>query len=190
MFGENKQTQLELFSSTAKDNEPRRAHSASLLEKIIAYERAIILGICFIVVFIIAYAMGIERGRLIAGAGINQLEPGKAAAIQDEPEINVSQAAHVETATREAALEQNVETLADKNIPEDKKYTVQVASFKSKDSAEKEKASLVKKGYQAYTLVKNKYIIVCVGRFEDREAAQSNQKQLRRIYGDCLIRTL
>lgn len=189
MFTKIKPAQLELFSTVDNEKASVRNPSGLFFEKLAAYEKNIILGICFIVIFIASYALGIEKGKKInlgENKNITRTSPLSGAKASSEPAIKI-------TAT---PVDKKEGKTAPKDLGQDKKidlengYTVQVASFKNKVLAEKEKLTLEKKGFQVYLVAKNKFVIVCVGSFENKDTAQLSLRQLKRFYGDCLIRKL
>jgi hypothetical protein len=183
MFGQRKHIQLELFTSHKKEESQRRSLQSYLIEKIVSYERKIILGICFIAVFIVAYSLGIEKGKRISIA--EKEKKGDFSIRRSEKSLSNSEI------TNSQSDNQNNKQVETKEKEIDfKGYTIQVASFKTRASAEREKANLEKKGYKVYIFSKNQYLIVCVGLFKDKEMAKLNQKKLRRFYNDCLIRKL
>jgi cell division septation protein DedD len=75
-------------------------------------------------------------------------------------------------------------------LRESANYTVQVASYKNRQAAQKEIEILKKRGMKPLILYKGKYLVVCVGSFPDRKAAQSLLWELKKRYGDCIVRRL
>ena len=75
-------------------------------------------------------------------------------------------------------------------LVDDKKYTIQVASFKTDLNANKEADSLKGKGFETSVLRKGSYSIVCVGKFQRKEEAKQFSRKLRNRYKDCLVRRL
>jgi len=71
-------------------------------------------------------------------------------------------------------------------------YTVQVASYKSSNGAQKEAASLKQKGYNDVFIVsKGKYVILCIGSFQNKQEADVfGQKKLKSRYQDLRVRSL
>ncbi|HDZ77330.1 MAG TPA: SPOR domain-containing protein [Candidatus Omnitrophica bacterium] len=186
MFTKNKPTQLELFTPHVKNTTPKKRIQGSFFEKIAPYEKNIILGICFLVIFIVSYALGIEKGRKI------QTVDNNSNVIQIPSTITTNKVIGKEPIKK---ANSRIETKQPKNkirrnLADFKGYTVQVASFKNKTSAEKEKLTLERKGFTAYVIPKNKYVIVCVGMFNNKDKAKISQKKLKRLYNDCLIRKL
>jgi cell division septation protein DedD len=71
-------------------------------------------------------------------------------------------------------------------------YTVQVASYKTANGAQREAASLKQKGYSdVFILSKGKYVILCIGSFQKKEEADIfGQKKLKSRYQDLRVRSL
>lgn len=168
MFNKPKPTQLELFTPPESEILLKKNTHNIFFEKLAVYEKNIILVICFMVIFIIAYALGIEKGKHVSlTENRNSLPQAPVSSVGITP-----QPAAKTTPARQDA------------------YTVQVASFKNKLSAEKERNLLEKKGFKVYVIPKSNYLIVCIGSFEDKTKAELSQRQLKRLYEDCLVRKL
>jgi len=71
-----------------------------------------------------------------------------------------------------------------------KKYVIQVATYRNKTLAQKEKKLLEKKGYPVILSQKGKYMVIFVGKFSTKEEAQKKLKYLKSRYKDCFIRRL
>lgn len=71
-------------------------------------------------------------------------------------------------------------------------YTIQLASCRTKVSAQKEAELLRKSGFSPLILSKGSYIVVCVGNFSNQQAAKTLVSELkkRKRYQDCLVRRL
>ncbi|MFQ5681325.1 MAG: SPOR domain-containing protein [Candidatus Omnitrophota bacterium] len=184
---------MELFTTYNTPPE-KKSLSAALLQKIVSYERFLCLGIFFLVVFVLAYSLGMEKGKRLK---VVRRSPGRNAISRPSYVPSSHNAKDIEKKPGKAgkAKDKVKKNSKDDNIKSRQRrpqgeYTVQVASFRKKHLAEKEKSSLENKGYQVYVIPKNKYIIVCVGAFKDRDKAKINQKKLRRLYNDCLVRKL
>lgn len=189
MFTKTKPAQLELFSASDNEKIAVRNSSGAFFEKLASYEKNIILGICFIVIFIASYAFGIEKGKKLnpqENKNITLTAPISRVNALTEPAVKLNPANVDKKEGKSAAQDLGRE----KKLDLENAYTVQVASFKSKALAEREKTTLEKKGFQVYLLAKNKFVIVCVGSFENKDTAQLSLKRLKRIYNDCLIRKL
>ncbi|OQX81494.1 MAG: hypothetical protein B6D56_02130 [Candidatus Omnitrophica bacterium 4484_70.1] len=71
-----------------------------------------------------------------------------------------------------------------------KKYVIQVATYRNKRLAQKEKKLLEKRGYPVILSRKGKYMVIFVGKFSTKEEAQKKLKYLKSRYKDCFIRRL
>lgn len=69
-------------------------------------------------------------------------------------------------------------------------YTIQVASFRKKNSARQEADLLKKQGYPVSLIQKGKYVVVCVGTFKKPIEAKNRLNSLKKKYKDCLLRRL
>jgi hypothetical protein len=71
-------------------------------------------------------------------------------------------------------------------------YTVQVASYKTNNSAQREAATLKQKGFsEVFIVPKGKYVILCIGSFQKKEEADFfGQKRLKSRYQDLRVRSL
>ena len=79
----------------------------------------------------------------------------------------------------------------EKTDEQDSLFTIQVASFKLKKSAQIEADRLIKSGIEdAFVLPKGSYSIVCVGKFSLMAEAKRFSNRLKKRYNDCLVRRL
>jgi len=69
-------------------------------------------------------------------------------------------------------------------------YVIQVATYKNKKLAEKEKERLKKKGLPVILSRKGKYLVIFVGKFSTKEEAKQKLNFLKARYKDCFIRRL
>jgi len=69
-------------------------------------------------------------------------------------------------------------------------YTIQVATFKNKGLALRQAQLLAKNGLVPLVFAKGNSIILCVGKFSNRESAQPLLTQLQKTYAGCRIRRL
>ncbi|MFH0771573.1 MAG: SPOR domain-containing protein [Candidatus Omnitrophota bacterium] len=67
-------------------------------------------------------------------------------------------------------------------------FIIQVASYKTRNSAEVSAARLKKLGEDAEILKKGSFFIVCVGSYADKASAQKKLSDLKRTYKDCYLR--
>lgn len=168
--------QLELFSDTkdpalAKD----KSHNASVLKRIWAYEKTILIIIGMVTTGIVSFSLGVERGKKIVP-------------VQQKPRFDLS----LPPAQKgEIAVKQTVERAQTKTEePSLSGFTVQIASYKNKSAAQKQAEVLEKKGVSTLVLTKGQYTILCIGRFSDEKNAGSTIAELKKNYKDCFLRRL
>ena len=154
----------------------------------------IISGVVFVLSLIVAFSLGIEKGKKIA---LKNLSPDMVLAEKnvEEAKETISDKGTVLDSKAELKVEKSeppaevsnapVETVSDKQ-----KYNIQVASFAQETAARREVKELKEKGYPASVSKKGKYIVIYVGEFEDKEEAKSKLELLKKRYKDCILRQL
>lgn len=170
----NDYQQLELFSQAKGNNREKREISRLFLNYIWAWEKAILIIIGLAVTGIISFSLGVERGKRITQVRTEEAPPVLFIPLPGE--------------APSAQLPQPVK----KEEPREylPNYTIQVASFLNKTSAQKEADTLKRKGLSPMVLPKGKFNIVCVGNFSQRKDAESLLSKLKKQYQDCIIRRL
>ncbi|MBU1727670.1 MAG: SPOR domain-containing protein [Candidatus Omnitrophica bacterium] len=178
-------TQLELFS---QENEParakRQAYGDSFFKRIRTYEKIILIIIGFIITGIISFSLGVEKGKrpvqktVAVAASIRPLN-NKAVVMKQEPVRKPLPQPSQTPQQSQITTTANVE-----------KYTIQLASFKTREFAQREAETLKKKGYTPIILPKGDYMILCVGNFNNKERASPLLSELKKRYQGCYIRRL
>ncbi len=196
-----KEAQFEFFpNAVSAPDETKRPHFMAARFNL-SIENLVIFSIVSIMVVIFTFSLGVERGKRIAlrdGSSLT-LDP-KTAETSVAPADPVVTAKPVVKVPVVAAQSKSVD-LAEKVSttalqPQDavKKpsggYTVQVASYKSEKSAQKEAQALQKKGLKAFVLPKGQHIVLCVGNFQKKEDASIYGKKLKGNYQDFVVRRL
>ncbi len=221
MFHE-KESQFELFPGTASNPEsssPSRFMSRRFL---ISLEGLFVVSMLIAIAMVVAFSLGVERGKLTARAGRNNSafipvqkapvmrdvplpeslppSPNQTTAMSVSPALSKPQAVIAvnppivkspEAVKAIAPPVDNSQVKADdkkKNI--DKGYTIQVASFKNQEYAEKEATELKTNGYDASVSSKGKHVVVCIGKFATKKEAEQFSKKLKSKYKDWVIRSL
>lgn len=166
-------SQLELFSSTTKGAIETKAQTAtrSFFCYLRSYERVIITLIGLVITGIVSFSLGIEKGKKLANTKLESIA---------SPKIQKN----LSPEKQEVIKPPVVKDVAAEN------YTIQVASYQSKASAQREVEALRKKGLLPLVLSKGKYTVLCVGKFSNKETARSLLSELKKRYGDCFIRKL
>jgi cell division septation protein DedD len=186
--------QLELFSpaKSAAGLMPQSGHS--FLGFIWNYEKAILIIVGFIITATVSFALGVEKGKNIAAgksqsrafmaSGLDSIRQAPAPPpVQANPEPGLK--------LPPALIEEEVISVPAVLAKDSAgSYTIQVASFMKKASAQKEIDTLQKKGLVVSILSKGKYLIVCVGNFMEKDEAKNLLSKLKKRYQDCFIRRL
>ncbi|MFA5362540.1 MAG: SPOR domain-containing protein [Candidatus Omnitrophota bacterium] len=174
------------------------------------YEKILLLSISFIVTIIISFSLGVEKGKRILAlksrAGFDAALARKAfpAPQRTSPPLRgmtvsavqkktvTAPLAPVKTVpvTAAAAAPAQIPAPAPAAVNAAGSFTIQLATFKTKASAQREKAALQQTGHPVYVTSKGKYTVLSIGNFSDKEAATPFLSELKKNYQDCFIRRL
>lgn len=167
--------QLYLFSHR-RENE-----KGSIRPKVILpLDTLILLAVIIMLLFIISFSMGVERGKHIVGL---TRELKKEAVLPDQG-LNIDPVEENEI----KKIDIPVRHSEGENTKEKERYHVQVASFKKENAANQEAEELENKGYPVVVMKKGNYVVIYVGGFEDENEARSSFKTLKKKYKDCIFR--
>lgn len=198
-------TQLELFELNEQSVPRGRGFSAGRHPQtplVRGYQKAIINIVVVIFISLASYSLGVEKGKksLESRASEANTQGPKAMAITDSSAAGTSSNIPLVQSRKETLSPIKVNARADSKInsqgqKEKEKsltnnYTIQVASIAQSRNVAKELARLKAKGYSAFSRLKGKYAVICVGRFQIKEDAQNTLVKLRNSYPDCQLRRL
>jgi len=172
---------LELFQANQyqTDSLGKRRYRRSFFGFIRVYEKAISIVIVFFIVSLISFSLGVEKGKRLTDVSK-----------KEEILIDRAQLDKVQTQPKESVKSIPLPAEVSEEKKDISKYTIQVASFKTKTYAQKEADRLKNKGLDALTMPKGKHIIVCIGNFSKKQEAEATLSQLKQMYHDCYIREL
>lgn len=173
----NERSQLELFNQPKGAPRTKNQDNFSLLGYIRNYEKIILFIICFIISGIISFSLGVEKGKKYTAPPVKQEKIITTPLVSEITPRNIKE---------NTALKENI-------VPKEEKadtYTIQIASFKNKESAQKEVQALKKSGWTTLVLHRGNYNVVCVGNFENKEKAENLLTEIRKKYQDGFIRRL
>ena len=215
-----KESQIDFLShvaSKAQDAAPPRYMAAQIS---LSLENLVILSIAAIMVVIFSFALGIERGKKVAlavpaaavsddmnvasgsSAGVGKVDKASEKTdvkdALDAPkgqvvssQLLVKAAAIAVRGTSQLAQKPQSAIKADAASPASGSFTLQVASYKNAQPAQREADKLKQKGFRdVYVLPKGTYVIVCVGNFQKKEDASGVKRQLKSRYQDFVVRRL
>lgn len=146
--------------------------------KMISFEQILFAAIGGLITVVVTFSLGVERGKGITRSYETPATEVRVAA----PALPVAE----KTAAREE--KEKVELPAQKNAQ--KGYTIQVASYKDKKSAERLIGEFRLKGQRSFSLPKGELLIVCVGNYQNPTDASKAAKTLKKQFPDCFVRKL
>jgi len=164
-----KKTRGRFFGVLNKFNKPifpQRRLSLSL-----SYEALIIILIGVVLMASIIFSLGVERGRSLNSNDVELLAPIQPVVAVPAPAASVT-----------------VQPKGNAAPVTDKPYTIQVASYRTRDLAEKEISRIKATGYSADIIKKGDYFILCVGSFATKDASKQTLAAMEKRYKGCLIR--
>lgn len=171
--------QEELFNEFKEGAERKKGFGKELFpQKVftiaLGYEKLILAILCFIIILVVTFAFGFERGKRSVFARQPSPQPvAKVPATYVPPKQAAPQP--------KKYLPQPTPTLP-------KPYTIQVATFKSKEYALQEVEKLRKRGFLTTLIGINGLYVLTVGEYSDQKEASQTLSVLRKTYGDCEIR--
>ena len=191
-------SQLELFSRD-DDSEQliARPVDSGIRDYIRLYEKAVLLIIAFVITGIVAFCLGVEKGKKVALTGVNsrfdvaarqEIQPVQPPPKPQSPDADGNFL--IRGQSKNMPVKQEIILKSPQDEQANDGYTIQIASYQAKDGAEKEMAKLRQTGFSPLVLKKGGYSVVCVGNFTNKESAKSLLSQLRSKYRDCYIRRL
>jgi len=183
--------QLELFSPGTKPPVLNNQRQQRIFGRLYAYEKTIILLIGLLITAIIAFSLGVERGKGIAD--LNSASHLDMAEAKRTPRPIVKNELKTLPSPKEIASEIKREPRKEAApVPKIKSpgYTIQLACYKTKGYAQKEAEALKRKGFTPLFLSKGEYIVLCVGNFADKATAKPSLAELQKRYEGCMIRRL
>ncbi len=157
----------------------------------VTMERLIFISIGIIMLVVIVYALGIEKGKslgkLSAIAVSKPLEKVAPSAIVTG---EVKTTAQVKVVPQPMPIKaQAIQT--ETKIPEPgKPYTIVAVTFMRKDTAAQEMNHLKKEGFDAFVVQSDSYFLVCIGSYADKESVQSKKSlgKVRQFYKDAYFK--
>jgi hypothetical protein len=187
MMEKEENLQLDLFSQGAKPQIKSLPEHERFFSFIRAYEKKIILGIGIVVTGLICFSIGVEKGKRIVYLKNTQAPEDKAAVTAAVNTLQAKRFEPLPIVSVNTVSAQNTKKAVEYGAAG---YTIQLASYKTKAFAQKEAELLKKKGFSPQVISKGNYTILCVGKFPDKQTAQSLLVQLTKRYQGCHLRRL
>lgn len=162
--------QLELFKTQKFqfDRPKKDRNHVNFFAFIKTHEKAMSIIIIFFIISLVSFSIGVEKGKRLTAKALL----GKPRKVPESGRI-------LNNPVKKPIIQKHIS-----------KYTIQVATFKTKTYAQKEAERLKKKGVDALIIPRGKHVIVCVGNFSKKQEAKVILSQLRKTYHDCFVRRL
>lgn len=157
-------------------------------------DRAVFIAIGVIMVMVVIYAMGVEKGRQLPGEALPQTAASVPRPVMDAPvapnSIAPVKAAPVPLVKAHPTVKASPIVKAPpivKALP----YTIVAVTLSRKDTAVQEAEKLKRMGYIVSIAQSGAYFQVCAGAYADRTGAQSQKdlKNIKRYYKDAYIKS-
>lgn len=197
MENENTQKELFEFEPPKKAGRPRFGQFLQRVDFgiMLTAERLAFLSIGVVMLAVISFALGVERGKSLSAksdapaAFVQQAAPAQAqvpAKPQAAPVLqNKTVAASSANITpKEKAVPVSQESAASK----DKPYMIVAAAFVKQEFASKEVSQLKSKGLDAFVYFSDPYYLACVGSFANKDSAQKILGKVRQLHKDAYVR--
>jgi septal ring-binding cell division protein DamX len=187
-------SQLELFAQRPLKPSARPYISSRVLSFLRHYEKAIFMLMGALVMGIVLFSLGVEKGRrLIAKDSLQpSLERVKSSILEDRHAAALKMRVTFprEAISTAAQLPQKPPVAVVSESRSQGGFTVQLATYSKPEYAKKEAARLNKKGITTQILVRGQYFILCAGNFSHRQPADLLLTKLKKQYRDCKVRRL
>jgi len=195
--------QLELFSgseNTGGGSGGETKVSGAFLQYLRAYEKTVLIIILLLAVSVLSFIAGVEKGKnsvlkRLTALRQQQESPARQAlpAAQPKPLAALARPATELQSPAQQPAAVAVSQQAARAVPAPRisgKYTVQLASYKSKEQALKEAQILQKRGLAPAVIYLRPYYVLCSGSFQENRTAELWRLKLKKQYRDCYVRRL
>jgi cell division septation protein DedD len=192
------QGQFEFFTPQTRSNQTNGKRYTVFRSLNITVDNMVIGSIVLVMVFLLVFSIGVERGKQLAWGEKNPVQIDQnSVSLQSSLSpsmINDS----TETVTQTISLppddgpENPVASPATDTVPKtpDEGFTVQIATYKGEKRAREVVEQLQKLGHESFFLSKGEYVIVCVGKFSGKNEAKKYSLELKKKYKDCYVRRI
>ena len=143
-------------------------------------ERLVFVAIGVIMLLVLVYALGVERGKSITRITNTAQETLPAATPIAKPQAAVI-AAELDSAEAEALPTAKIEK-------QTAFHTIVACTFTQEATAAAEANRLKSEGIDAYIYQSGSYYLVCVGRFADSTGAKDELLRVRRYFKDAYVK--
>ncbi|MDP3791925.1 MAG: SPOR domain-containing protein [Candidatus Omnitrophota bacterium] len=180
--------QKELFEFDAPRRQPNRFgrfFQRTDFAVSLSAERLIFVSIGVIMLLVVSFALGVERGKASAAKTV-RISPAIAQAVPAQrpaAAVTIQQPVQAKTAVKAP-----VKAVAVKPAQNTMPYTIVVAAFSKEATAVKEVGRIKISGLEAFVYNSEPYYLVCVGSFANKENAQRTLNKVKQMHRDAYVR--
>lgn len=177
-----RERQLKFFQGSLEPQESRKRRFIRIY-----LDTVVLVTIINVLVLILSFSLGIERGRKIAYL------PGAKEVTVDSPNTPQTNTVKKEPAhiqDEETVVEQKEAQSEEKIKPPKEHYGIQVASYAKENIAKSEKKRLESSGFSTILSKQGKYLVIFVSGYQTKKEAEKIKGQLKKRYSDCIVRKL
>jgi len=194
-------SQPELFEDLERTHPPRGEGLFDLSNRFlsfkVAYEDLIFAGLGLILILLVGFCLGVERGKRLAGQA-NRTESqfssiaaaGQGGIESEKPVWTVGKTETLRESPIPVATSGHPHLERAKGIKSKGTYAIQLASYVGLQSAEAERQRLIQKGIPCEVVKRGRYYVVRAIGFSSRDEAEQALASLRKVYRDALIREM
>lgn len=180
---DKKDKQAEFFNDYSCVSKKPRSQKFNFGKTVLtlSYENIVVSSIGFLMVLIICYSLGVERGKHLVIVSTKTIEiTSEATQIKEEQEKTKPVKTNPKPTIKRPRIEIALKPM----------YTIQVATFRKNSSVKKERQRLEVKGYKPFVLTKGKFYEICIGNYQKLNDAVASKEMvnLKKMYGDCFVR--
>jgi hypothetical protein len=164
----------------------------------LSYEGAIFSLIVFLMLCVIMFSIGMERGKNSRSYVREEIKKDvKPVSIRPQMKNVQPNTVSVNKLKSSPAVAYNIpraSTVTQVRTPQEEavkgNYTIQVLTYRDKSTAEKQVQKLTQNGHRPFVIFSRGFHQICIGRYTNRESAKIDLANLRRNYKDCFIRDI
>ena len=200
-MNDNKEYQSELFNEFSEEPAKQRRFIKRLerqkqITLVISREKLIFSVISVILLYVIFFSLGIERGKKIANRSMKQ-DANSALITTSTSEIDTQSKQLAAKGENTTVAQENVSNLevitkpteAEETVPKLKDfYSIQAAAYSNLSRAEKEASKVKTAGNDAIIDSSGKYHLLLIGKFQNKKDASALRKKLASKYKGCYVR--
>ena len=138
---------------------------------------------------VIAFSLGVERGRTAGGKNLKDTTKIDSLKVNDG---NLADKKDTQVVKEKVIIQDKDRVKSQERLKEKKtnlkEYMVQVASYLKEYIAKTEKKHLENSGFPVCLSKSGKYLVIYVGGFDTKKEAEKIKSKLKKRYSDCFVK--